>query len=162
MALACLCKTAIDPYSNRISSKKTPFNECTRAPSWSGRKRVSERTDDVVVGNSQHDVKGTSPAPIASGRLMLIAARLAAVSIVAFSAGRLVTGNASSQTTDECCVYDRVEAAARARADLARAQSGEHSRELADANDELVTALLRNGRGADASTFTLAQRTLET
>jgi len=60
-----------------------------------------------------------------------------------------------------CCVYDRAEAAARVGADRARAQFGERSAEFASACDDLLEALLLNGRGAAGETIALAEGTVE-
>ena len=57
-------------------------------------------------------------------------------------------------------VFDRAEEVARNRADVARARFGQGSLEEASALDDVVEALVLNGRGAQSSTRSLAEQVL--
>ena len=59
-------------------------------------------------------------------------------------------------------LYEQAETAARNRVDRLRGSLGDEAPEVAAASDDLVRALILNGRGTDAQTLELAKRTLRT
>ncbi len=59
-------------------------------------------------------------------------------------------------------LYEHAETSARNRVDRLRGSLGDEAPEVAAASDDLVRALILNGRGTDAQTLELAKRTLRT